>query len=210
MPDRRAYKIVDQKGFLECLDKRKKRLGFKYWADVARHCDILPNTFFNLRLGRVNLSVDVLEKLLKLEKTESKRCDFRKELLSYTKYGCLYARSFNKKKHIETYGAKHIAEENESHHTKDMGEFGVEALAAAVCLQACVDYRKAIEKGDEHIAQECRVFFGSPMFRYCTGEKSVENAEKKIMAFKTGKILCNVHYVGSRRKNNAYYRGSNG
>lgn len=208
MPDHRTYMIKDIKGFLDALNKRKVKLRLRYWVDVADYCGISRKAFSQTRI-RKKITVDAFESLLKLVPV-SERKAFRKELLSYMKYECLYERNFNKKKHIKTYKAKHIAEENESHHTKDMGEFGVEALAAAVCLQACVDYRKAIKKGDEHTAQECRVFFGSPMFRYCTGEKSVEDAEKKIMAAKAGKILCTIHYVGSRIKNNAYYRGSNG
>ena len=209
MPVWRTYEIKDFPGFMAALEKRKKRLGFRYWKDLCEYCEIGYSGFTMLRSRKKHLSSVMLEKLLKLVFV-SEREDFRKELLSYTKSGCLRARGFDKKNYVKTYKAKHIAEENESHHTKDMGEFGVEALAAAVCLQACIDYRKAIEKGDEHTAQECRVFFGSPMFKHCTGERSVENAEKKIMAAKAGRILCNIHYVGSRRKNNAYYRGSNG
>ena len=210
----RSYYINDLVGFKKELEKRKKKLKLKLWKDVAEYCGMLPNSLYQLTLGKRNPTLPTLEKLLVLEPKETREA-FYSKLLSYTDGGLPYSRKFNKKRYIRTYHVKKVDEENQQHHTKDLGEFGVRQLVAAVCLQACSDYRQARENldkksndiyqngTDKQTIDECRVFFMSPMFRYSSKQTNLKKIEKCIM--KSDLPELTVKHRNSHRTEKPHY-----
>ena len=68
------------------------------------------------------------------------------------------------------------------------------ALMAAVCLKACVDYRKAIAgkmvdgKMPDVVIKECRRFFDDDMFQFFVNRIPVSEIERYISATPEGAI----------------------
>ena len=70
----------------------------------------------------------------------------------------------------------------------------VRQLYSAMCLQACVDYRRAVDgkKVDfnepEFVIEECRAFFKGDIFQTMTNGMRVEEIEKILRSTQTGGI----------------------
>lgn len=96
-----------------------------------------------------------------------------------------------------------IARENLEARKRGFSNDDIRQLMAAMCLRACVDYKKACnprnrntEQGEKAI-DECRKFFKGEIFQYFTNGMSLNEIERIIRATPDG----GIHQIWRKMEN---------
>ncbi len=161
-----SYLINDQKQFNKIIDELKGDLTWNQYSDI---CGVPSRTIMAYRAGTRKPTSHSLCKMTDILPREQRNDIFNKLL------GCCAIN--NPYSDREKASTEDIVEENKEHRKDQFRRMALKGLYGAICLQACVDYRKALDMpfgpDRDDIIAECIEFFKSPIFKHTSGVSDI-------------------------------------
>ena len=162
-----ALLVVNQTEFNTILQELRTGMS---WREYANICELSEAAIEKYRNGTRKPSYRTLMKLTNSVPRESRNLYFNRL------FRCCTMNYERKDK--EKVSSEKIETDNKKHRKEPFRRMALRGLYGAICLQACVDYRKALDmpignKKREKTISECIEFFKSPMFVQMSGQKNL-------------------------------------